>query len=532
MGTTLSIHRLVGASALLLVRAAAGGQWLQIGSDLDGENPQDYAGGTQGALALSADGSTVALGAPGHDGAGDAAGHVRVFDLVAGAWAARGQDLRGEHAGDRSGASVVLSAEGTVVGIGAPGSDSDAGSADKFDKDFGQVRVFEWTDGAWSQRGEAIAGAAKYDYASDHGGLAMDAAGGTVVVGAADHTGGAGVRAGHVRVFDWDGAAGLWMQRGADLDGHAPGDWFGMAVAVNAAGTAVAVGAPFGDLDAEAGSSGCVVCRGSVRVYDWDGSAEEWVQRGRDLDGELDHDYSGSAVALNDAGDLVAIGSPRSSASFDAAAGAVTVYAWDGSAWQRRGVRIEGGEVGDRGGHALALSAVGTTVAVGARLGDGGSEVAGRVRVHDWDGAAWVRRGDDIDGEHKFDYSGYSLALSADGARVASGARFTDDAGKFAGHARVFGWSDAPAADAPAADACGDDRFEESPDVKRHRRRIAKFSKLQVATTEACNGKCADTSDCRGTQWNASSKTPCTILKGGRRRRCAKNSVCCSLVGG
>ena len=521
-------------ASLLLVRCGGASQWTQLGGDVDGESARDYAGGTQGALAMSADGTAIAVGASGHDGGGENAGHVRVFDLAVGSWSQRGADIRGERAGDRSGSSVAMSADGRVVAVGEP--DSEAGHTGRFEKDFGQARVFEWRDGAWARRGQPIGGVDAYDRAAGHGGLALDAAGDTLVVGAAAHAGPAGSGAGHVRVFDYDGDGDRWVQRGEDLDGHAPGDWFGVAVSVDSGGTTVAVGALFDDGDAEAGAFGCVACRGSARVYEW--SAGAWAQRGRDIDGARDGDKSGSAVALNGAGDVVAVGSPRSSASFDAAPGSAAVYAWDGAAWRPRGGRIESEDVGDLGGATLAISATGDTVAVGAYLNDGGSDAAGRVRVLDWGGEAWAQRGGDLDGENRYDYSGYSLAMSASGDVVASGARYTADAGYFAGHARVFGWvDDAPdpaptgaPSRRPAADACGDGRFEEPDDGKRHKKRIAKFRASAVASIELCNSRCAETAKCRGTEWKPSSKKPCRHLKGSRRKTCAKKSVCCSLV--
>jgi len=179
-----------------------------------------------------------------------------------------------------------------------------------------------------------------------------------------------------------------------------------------------------------------------VRIFDWDANSVEWVQRGSDLDGEQDHDFSGSSVAMNAAGDVVAIGSPRTNAPYgDPERGSVTVYNWDGSDWQKRGTRIEGEADGDISGSALALSTLGDTIAIGAYLNSGSSDSEGHVRVFDWDDKSWLQRGDDIDGENTYDYSGYSLAMSADGNKLASGARFTDDGGGyFAGHARVFDW--------------------------------------------------------------------------------------------
>ena len=52
--------------------------WSQLGSDIDGEASSDYSGVS---VALSSDGTIVAVGAHGNDGAGSNAGHVRVYEL-------------------------------------------------------------------------------------------------------------------------------------------------------------------------------------------------------------------------------------------------------------------------------------------------------------------------------------------------------------------------------------------------------------------------------------------------------------------
>jgi len=437
MNIVCSLPRFV-TYLLVFGQCVAAGQWEQVGLDIDGENELDFAGGTEKAVAMNGQGTTIAVGSSGHDGGGDGAGHVRVFDLIVGLWVQRGADIQGEFAQDNSGSTVVLSNDGLVVGIGEPLSD--AGNTAPFKKDYGQVRIFRWNGGEWVQLGQAITGVDVYNYASAGGGLAMDASGSMVAIGAAEYNlnGLLGRNQGHVRVFDWDGTS--WVQRGNDMIGEAPGDWFGEAVAASASGNTVAVGALFNDADAEDGPFGCVICRGSVRVFDWNANSEQWLQRGNDMDGEQDNDFSGSSVALNAVGDVVVIGSPQSSSS-SSPLGSVIVYEYIGSDWVKRGARIEGEEVGDVSGSSVVISASGDTIAIGAYLNNGSSDTEGHARVFDWDGETWVQRGDDIDGENTFDYSGYALAMSADGNRLASGARFTDDGGGyFAGHVRVFGW--------------------------------------------------------------------------------------------
>jgi hypothetical protein len=52
--------------------------WMQLGQDIDGEAAGDWSGYS---VSLSADGNTVATGSPSNDDNGDLSGHVRVFVL-------------------------------------------------------------------------------------------------------------------------------------------------------------------------------------------------------------------------------------------------------------------------------------------------------------------------------------------------------------------------------------------------------------------------------------------------------------------
>jgi|GEM_PF-2119727 len=94
--------------------------WTQIGSDINGEAAFDYSGSS---ISLSPDGTVVAIGAVGNDGNGDLSGHVRVYKNVSGEWLQQGSDIDGESAGDYSGFSVSLSSDGAFLAIGAPFND-------------------------------------------------------------------------------------------------------------------------------------------------------------------------------------------------------------------------------------------------------------------------------------------------------------------------------------------------------------------------------------------------------------------------
>jgi hypothetical protein len=121
----------------VVVYGWTGTAWVQEGSDINGEAAYDQSGTS---VALSSDGSRVAIGASYNDGNGSSAGHVRIFDLTGGAWVQAGSDIDGEAASNFSGASVSLSSDGSRVAIGANANDGNGSGA-------GHVRVYELSGG-------------------------------------------------------------------------------------------------------------------------------------------------------------------------------------------------------------------------------------------------------------------------------------------------------------------------------------------------------------------------------------------------
>jgi len=122
-------------------------------------------------------------------------------------------------------------------------------------------------------------------------------------------------------------------------------------------------------------------------------------------------------------------------------AGHVRIYDFNGTAWVQRGDDIDGEAESDESGYSVSLSSDGDIVAIGAVFNDGTASNAGHVRVYAWNGTAWVQRGADIDGEAGDDTSGFSVSVSSDGETLAVGATSNDGAGSNAGHVRVYTWS-------------------------------------------------------------------------------------------
>ena len=388
-------------------------QWTQKGADIDGEAEYDASGL---AVSMSSDGNTLAIGAWSNDGTGNNAGHVRVYNWSGTAWTQIGSDIDGEAADDRSGCSVSMSSDGNTLAIGASQNDG-AGS------DAGHVRVYEWSGTAWTQKGADIDGEAADDVSGRS--ISMSSDGNTLAIGAFWNDG-TGTDAGHVRVYNWSGTA--WVQKGVDIDGEAADDESGRSVSMSSDGNTLAIGAIQND--------GTGNNAGHVRVYNWSGTA--WTQKGAGIDGEAAMDGSGVAVSMSFDGNTLAIGATLNGGITNYQRGHVRVYEWSGTAWTQKGVDIDGEADGDFSGISVSMSSDGNTLAIGAHSNDGTGSDAGHVRVYNWSGTAWTQIGSDIDGEAADDRSGCSVSMSSDGNILAIGAMGNDGNGTSAGHVRVY----------------------------------------------------------------------------------------------
>jgi hypothetical protein len=218
-----------------------GTSWGQIGEDIVGEAKNDNFGFT---VSLSADGSTIAIGAPDNDDNGDDSGQVIVYriDSEGSSWELLVQkSIHGDNAGDWSGFSVDLSPDGNTLAIGSPGYWED-------DDRPGYVRVFSLESslntGSWIRIGQDIIGEANGDEFGYS--VSLSDEGKTLAVGVrgADVNGAA---SGHVKVYQMDDSVSRWTQLGDDIDGEAAYDNSGWSVSLSADGNTVAIGSPVND---------------------------------------------------------------------------------------------------------------------------------------------------------------------------------------------------------------------------------------------------------------------------------------------
>jgi LPXTG-motif cell wall-anchored protein len=172
-----------------------------------------------------------------------------------------------------------------------------------------------------------------------------------------------------------------------------------------------------------------------VRVYTLTNNA--WTQTGGDIDGEAAGDLSGFSVAMSADGSRVAIGAVQTGGTVNGS-GHVRVYTLTNNAWTKTGGDIDGENVSDQSGFSVAMSADGSRVAIGARYNAASGAYSGHVRLYTLTNNAWTQTGGDIDGEAASDESGWSVAMSADGSRVAIGANKNSGNGTWSGHVRVY----------------------------------------------------------------------------------------------
>ena len=258
--------------------------WTQIGSDIDADAAGDWFGWE---VRMSSNGKRVAVGARNHN---STAGHVKIFELNSGSWTQLGSDIDGVETGDNSGLTLSLSDDGSIVAIGAAYHDNSRG----------HCRMFQYSNGSWTQMGSDIDGVGSNDGCCT---CSLSSDGLTAAIGAQRHYGSA-YRSGHIRIFKY--ISGSWSNIG-DINGEAQNDFFGLQPCLSSDGTIIAIGAHYNDGNGDKA--------GHTRIFQYDNSGNTWTQIGQDIDGEAAGDLAGFSVSLSSDGTIVAIGATNNDAN-------------------------------------------------------------------------------------------------------------------------------------------------------------------------------------------------------------------------
>jgi len=254
------------------------GTWTQIGNDIT----NTISGPAFGeAVALSADGSTIAIASP-FDLNQNRIGFVQIFRNVDGIWEQIGQTL-GQATDDRSfGSSLSISDDGNVLLVGI----EDPFSAP------GRLEVYRNVNDTWEQIGQDLVGLGTDSQFGSNTAISAD---GNFIVGAALTPNGSFTA--YIQVFE--NQNDNWVQRGSTLmnDPQSQVNEFGSGLAITDDGSLLFAG------DSRANSRD-----GSVEIFAFENG--DW-QSQQIIAGPTNEDAEfGRALAIDGDGEVLMVGSP------------------------------------------------------------------------------------------------------------------------------------------------------------------------------------------------------------------------------
>ena len=336
----------------------SGVAWVQRGNDI--ESAAAGTGLFGSVVALSEDGNIVASSDPfastdavpfGDFVADDHRGAVAVFSWDGASWSPMGSTIVGGQEISHLGATMGLSALGSVLVVSENG------------ESVGRALVYVWDTGTndWMLRGAPLVGSGLLVSYGTHVAMSSD---GDVVAVRSDGRTADGVVSRIIIVYEWVSGNSRYEREGEALVDVVVGSFGDTGpLALSGDGLVVAVG-----VGVEEQSLGL---KGGVRVFRRDGG--EWVQMGSRIGGAaagdlVAGDLTGAAsVALSENGHALLV----SSRGADSDRGSLAVYVWSSEDWEQRGDVVAGSVPGMEFGSITALSSDGTVVAAGSRLGSG-----------------------------------------------------------------------------------------------------------------------------------------------------------------
>lgn len=382
--------------------------------------PEDHFGTS---VALSADGSTLVVGAPDQDDhqrgvangstasqAAPQSGAAYVFiRSAAGAWMQQAY-VKASNADldDKFGGSVALSGDGNTLAVGAPGEGSNTTgigtgtSTNGLAESSGAVYILARDSiGAWEQQAYIKASNAE-EYDAFSSSVSLSADGNTLAVGAPEEDGGADAipigpqdnresESGAAYIFVRTAGA-VWTQHSylKALNTDA-GSRFGGTVALSADGRRLALGSPY-EASAETGiSDGTQLTDygfGSGAVYLFELADDDWRQRVHfKASNNYGRGFFGATLALSGNGKLLVATDPyEASPAVGIHLSSVPQDPWSGSGaayyfvetspgvWQEGAYLKASNAVVAMGfGWAVAMDDDGTRLAIGAPFEDGGN---------------------------------------------------------------------------------------------------------------------------------------------------------------
>jgi uncharacterized protein YjbI with pentapeptide repeats len=424
-----------------------GSTWAQVGGTINGQSSNNYFGSS---LCMSTDGTTVIVGAPQYP---NPRGYAGVYKNISGTWTLLGSLLYGDTQTDQFGDSVSISADGTIIAVGAIKPSG-----------IGYVKVYKYITNAWVQQGSTITGGGTNF--QNGCSVSLSANGKIIAIGEKLNTTN-GSNAGRGRVFSYDEANTTWNQLGGDMYGPS-GAWFGHSISLSSDGSIVAIGGPQYNTTSVitgGGNSG-----GIVRIFQYDSSKTTdisnvsstnfgpigWNRLGGDFYGLASAQVGGfKGLNISSDGTMFAVGYGTYSNR-----GLARIFKYNPSkstnittesdtnfgpvGWYRLGQDLITSVSEDSFGCTASLSNDGTIVSVGGLYIDSNSPTnnnnVGGVKSYSYSSSnnTWSSLGQTLYGLSSFEGFGGSLGASGNGAIIAVGANGGDLNGTDSGYVKIY----------------------------------------------------------------------------------------------
>ena len=385
-------------------------------------------------VAVSGDGSTLAVVASGDDDAGTDRGALYIFKKNSvGEWQQRQKNTEVTTAGELTGSgysgALSMSRDGSTIVAGKhnadPGGIADAGAA----------YIYKLVGGSYVYQQEITA---SDKAANDQFGLstAVSSDGTTIIVGTPNDDPGGLSNQGSAYIFDWNGSTWSQTQNIVQSDALASGS-FGYGVAISDDGTVAAVGAGYHD------SQG--TNNGAVYIFTKSGGTWSQTQKMYASDyASHTNQYLGLNISMAGDGSMVVAGAAYSDTG-GTDVGATYIFVKSGGAWpvtETQKILASDAAADDRFGWTVATSQNGDRIIVAATYEDTNNSSKGKIYVFDRSNGTWTEtRNHDNPHSGNSSHLGWSTAVSSGGGVYLAGIPYEDfDGGSSAdyGSVRIF----------------------------------------------------------------------------------------------
>ena len=339
------------------------------------------------------------------------------------------------------GSSVAISDDGTTAVIGAPGA---IASPDFYGNEFasGRVYIYTWDGSAWTLQ-QNIEDPAAYTGNLFGNSVSISGDGTTILVGAHrtgwyyvgdDIRGGSATRRGCAHVYVWDGNSWV-LQTSLTASVGAHYDNFGVATALSHDGNTAAIGASGAEI------SGYSADRGAAYVFVRNGST--WTEQEK-LNGTGTHtigEHFGISTALSNDGNTLVVGAEKG--VMDPAEGFTYyglsyVFTRSTTVWTQEDIlrASDYNLVQEKFGHSASISGDGNTALIGK---PGYAANAGAAYLFTRIDTTWSEQQIIIPSDSTTDNFGVSVSLSGDADKAIIGANYAKTNGDIqTGAAHVF----------------------------------------------------------------------------------------------